>query len=39
VQQVLGVVLVLSGWVIGSFGLAGIVGPAIALQSDGPRDD
>lgn len=39
VHQVAGVLLILSGWVIGAFGVAGIVGPAIALQRDEPADD
>jgi hypothetical protein len=35
VQPVVGVLLILSGWVIGSFGVAQLVGAGIALQHDG----
>jgi hypothetical protein len=38
-QQAVGVLLVLCGWAIGSFGVARIVGPAIALQGDERADD
>jgi hypothetical protein len=39
VQQAVGVLLVLLGWAIGSVGVAGIIGPAIALQGEERADD
>jgi hypothetical protein len=38
VEQAVGVLLVLSGWAIGSFGVARIIGPAIALQGEDRAD-
>jgi hypothetical protein len=39
VQQAVGVLLILCGWAIGSFGVARIIGPAIALAGDKHADD
>jgi hypothetical protein len=39
VQQVVGVLLILGGWAIGSLGMARIIGAAIASQGDTPADD
>jgi hypothetical protein len=39
VQQAAGVLLILAGWAIGSFGVARIIGTAIALQGEERADD
>ncbi len=38
VQTAAGVLLILGGWVIGSFGFAQLIGAGIALQRDGNAD-